>query len=156
MYKKRQQPTTVWNGILKNYLCLLEKFDSHKNTRSSNFFHFGNMLIMQANCSMNRETTSNGLLLVGSKTLIGQTSIYNMWLLLAIRCLSKRWKWRHRQIFFFIRSTSHIIATYSSGVKCSRLPSGRIGKILSLFMSNLSVLYKELSLQTQLKTVQKE
>lgn len=122
------------------YLCLLELFDSHRNTRSCNDFHFGSIVIIQANWSMNSETTSNGLLLVGSKTFIGQTSMYKMWLLFAMACLSRRWKWRHKQIFFLMRSTSQIIATYSSGVRCSRTPSERIGNISSLLTLKALVL----------------
>lgn len=128
------------------YLWRLPLFDSHKNTRTSSFFHFGSMLMIQANCSMNNDTTSNGLLLVGSKTFIGHTSMYAMWLLFAIMCLSNRWKWRATQIFFFIRKTSQIIATYSSGVKCLRSPTGRSGNAASLIASNLSVLYFDWSL----------
>lgn len=59
----------------QTHLWRLELFDSHKKTRTSNFFHFGSILMMQANCSINSDTTSNGLLLVGSNTFIGHTSM---------------------------------------------------------------------------------
>lgn len=56
-------------------LCIVEPVDSHKKTRRCNFFHFGSILMIHANCNMNSDTTSNGLLFVGSNTFIGQTSI---------------------------------------------------------------------------------
>uniref|UniRef100_A0A2M4B2A9 Putative secreted protein n=1 Tax=Anopheles triannulatus TaxID=58253 RepID=A0A2M4B2A9_9DIPT len=49
--------------------------DSHMKTRSSSFFQTGSILIIQASCIINCDTTSNGSSFLGSKMLTGQTSM---------------------------------------------------------------------------------
>lgn len=49
---------------------------SHRNTRTCNLRHLGNMFKMQPSCIMKRETTSKGSSFFGLKKFKGQMSMY--------------------------------------------------------------------------------
>lgn len=65
-----------YNLRILAYLCRSPSFDSHKKTRNCSFFHFDNILMMQANCNMKRDTFENGSLFDGLNTFTGHTSMY--------------------------------------------------------------------------------